>query len=128
MKIAIFSDCHCGHAYGDERGEDSFLGLEEAVRGSMDADLILMAGDIFDSRVPRQEVFARTARILSLSQSLPSTTALSGLIGKEMSEVSPLALRGVPIVAIHGTHERRSKFMLNPVQALEHAGLLVHLH
>ncbi|MFQ6009962.1 MAG: exonuclease SbcCD subunit D [Candidatus Aenigmatarchaeota archaeon] len=128
MKIAIFSDCHCGHAFGEERGEDSFLGLEEAIRANMDVDLILIAGDMFDSRVPKQEVFARTAKILGLSQGLPGSTRLVDLKGKEKTDISPLALRGIPIVAIHGTHERRSTHMVNPVQALEHAGLLIHLH
>ena len=82
MKISIFSDCHCGYAFGEKRGEDPFLGLEEALKSSMDCDLILMAGDIFDSRVPKQEVFARTAKLLSMSQGLPSNTRLTGLMGK----------------------------------------------
>ncbi len=39
-----------------------------------------------------------------------------------------MALMGIPIIAIHGTHERRTKELLNPVQALEKAGFLVYLH
>ncbi len=128
MKISIFSDCHCGFAYGSERGEDSFLGLEEAIEKSLDSDLILMAGDIFDTRVPRPEVFSRAARILSKAQHVPSRTSFSEIKNKEKHEISPLALRGIPIVAIHGTHERRSKHLVNPIQALEHAGLLIHLN
>jgi DNA repair exonuclease SbcCD nuclease subunit len=53
---------------------------------------------------------------------------LIDVVNKEKKDISPLALRGVPIVSIHGTHERRTKYMVNPVQALEHAGLLIHLH
>jgi DNA repair exonuclease SbcCD nuclease subunit len=32
------------------------------------------------------------------------------------------------MVTIHGTHERRSKELMNPVQALEKAGFTIHLH
>jgi len=128
MKISIFSDCHCGYAFGEERGEDSFAALDEAIERSIDSDLILIAGDLFDSRIPKQEVFARTAKILSRAQGRKSLANFIEIRNKEKHEVSPLAFRGVPIVAIHGTHERRSRQMVNPVQALEHAGLLIHLH
>lgn len=128
MKISIFSDCHCGYAFGEERGEDSFAALEEAIERSLDSDLILIAGDLFDSRIPKQEVFARTAKILSRAQNRKGNANFIEIRNKEKHEVSPLAFRGVPIVAIHGTHERRSRQMVNPVQALEHTGLLVHLH
>ncbi len=128
MKISIFSDCHCGYAFGEERGEDSFAALNEAMEKSIDSDLILIAGDLFDSRIPKQEVFARTAKILSEAQNRKSRASLLEIRNKEKQEVSPLAFRGVPVMAIHGTHERRSKQMVNPIQALEHAGLLVHLH
>jgi DNA repair exonuclease SbcCD nuclease subunit len=127
MQIGIFSDCHCGYKYGEERGEDSFIALDEAIEKTLDCDLILIAGDLFDSRIPRQEVFAKTARILSKAQHFPSNTKFLDIINKDKKEISPLSLRGVPIIAIHGTHERRSKYVVNPVQALEHAGLLIHL-
>lgn len=127
MKISIFSDCHCGYDYGGERGEDSFLGLQEAIENSMDCDLILMGGDIFDTRIPKPEVYAKTAKILSHAQHLPSSTKLIDVIKKDRKNISSLALRGIPVVSIHGTHERRSKFMINPIESLEHAGLLIHL-
>lgn len=127
MKIAIFSDCHCGYGYGTERGEDAFRGLEEAIEKSLDCDLILMGGDIFDTRIPKPEVFSRAARIMSKAQHIPSKTTFFEVKNKDRNQISPLALRGIPIVAIHGTHERRSKHLINPIQALEHAGLLVHL-
>ncbi len=127
MKIAIFSDNHCGFKYGEERGEDSFIALDEAMEKSLDCDLILNAGDMFDTRVPKPEVFAKTAKILSKAQHIPSNTMFVESINKEQREISPLALRGIPIVAIHGTHERRSKTMVNPLHNLEHSGLLIHL-
>lgn len=128
MRIAIFSDCHCGYAYGEERGEDSFVALEEAIDRSLDCDLILIAGDLFDSRIPKPEVFAKTAKILSKAQNVQKNTKFLDILNKEKHDISPLSLRGIPIVAIHGTHERRSKYLINPLQSLEHAGLLIHLH
>lgn len=127
MRIAIFSDCHAGYAWGEERQDDSFAGLEEAIIKSKGADLILIAGDLFDSRIPRPEVFARVARILSTSREAECATRLIEFVGRD-SSVPRSALAGIPVVAIHGTHERRSRQLINPVQALEHAGLLIHLH
>jgi DNA repair exonuclease SbcCD nuclease subunit len=128
MRISIFSDCHCGYKYGEERWKDSFLALNEAMDKSLDADLILIVGDLFDSRVPRPEVFAKTARILGKAQTVPAQTKFLEIINKETVDMSPLALRGIPIVMIHGTHEKRSKHLINPIQSLEHAGLVTHLH
>lgn len=128
MQIGIFSDCHCGFKYREERGEDSFIALNEAINKTLDCDLILIAGDLFDSRIPKPEVFARTARILSKAQHIPSRTKFVEIINKDKHEISPLALRGIPIIAIHGTHERRSRYLINPLQALEQTGLLIHLH
>jgi DNA repair exonuclease SbcCD nuclease subunit len=128
MLIGIFSDCHCGYKFGEERGEDSFIALNEAMDKVSDCDIILIAGDMFDTRIPRPEVFAKAARILSKAQNIPSKAKFLEIINKEKHEVSPSALRGIPVVAIHGTHERRSKYLINPIQALEHAGILIHLH
>jgi DNA repair exonuclease SbcCD nuclease subunit len=128
MLIGIFSDCHCGYKFGEERGEDSFIALDEAIEKASDCDLILIAGDLFDTRVPRPEIFAKVARILGKAQNIPTKTTFLEIINKEKHEISPTALRGIPIVAIHGTHERRSRYLVNPIQALEHAGLLIHLH
>ncbi|MFH1229568.1 MAG: DNA repair exonuclease, partial [Candidatus Aenigmatarchaeota archaeon] len=128
MQIGIFSDCHCGYKFGEERGEDSFIALDEAMDKTSDCDLILMAGDLFDTRIPRPEVFSKTARILGKAQTFKSKAKLLEIINKERHEVAPSALLGIPIVAIHGTHERRSKYLVNPIESLEHAGLLIHLH
>lgn len=128
MLVGIFSDCHCGYKYGEERGEDSFIALDEAIDKTSDCDLILIAGDLFDTRIPKPEVFARVAKILGKAQHLPSNAKFLELINKEKHDVSPSALKGIPIVTIHGTHERRSKYLINPLQSLEHAGLLIHLN
>ena len=128
MLIGIFSDCHCGYKFGEERGEDSFIALDEAIDKTLDCDLILIAGDMFDTRIPKPEVFAKVAKILGKAQDGKSNAKLLEIINKEHHDISPSATRGIPIVAIHGTHERRSKYLINPIQSLEHAGLLIHLH
>ena len=123
MRIAIFSDCHCGFAYGEERGEDSFAVLNEAIEKSKGADIILIAGDIFDSRVPSQEVISRAIKIMNKAKHYTSHAQLVETDKKEKNHSS----MGVPIVAIHGTHERRAYLFVNPVQLLDHAGVLIHL-
>jgi DNA repair exonuclease SbcCD nuclease subunit len=128
IRISIIGDCHCGFDYGGERGDDSFNALDEAVTRSLDADIIIQAGDLFDSRITRQEIFARVARILGKTKGVKSNAKLIGLDGKSEEDVSPSAVSGIPVVVIHGTHERRSKSLVNPVQELESAGLIVHLH
>ncbi len=128
MLIGIFSDSHCGFKYREERGEDSFIALNEAIEKTLDCDLILIAGDLFDKRVPKPEVFAKVARILNKAQNIPTKTKFISFLNKDEKEISPSTLRGIPIIAIHGTHERRSRHLINPIQALEHAGLLIYLH
>ena len=128
MKISIIGDCHCGFDFGGERGEDSFAALSEAISRSSDADLIIQTGDLFDSRIVRQEVFARVAKILNKAKNFKSSVKLIELIGKDSDDVPPSSLQGIPIIAIHGTHERRSRHLTNPIQALESAGLVIHLH
>ncbi len=127
MKISIFSDCHLGFKYGEERGEDSFNVLQEIIDNSLNSDLIIIAGDLFDARIPRQEIIAKAARILSKVQEAPSKAKLIDIRNKEKHEVNPLSLRGIPIVAINGNHDKRAKYLTNPVQVLENAGLLIHL-
>jgi len=128
MKIAIISDMHFGYDYGGELENDSFDNAEEAVREAIaaGADLLLMPGDVFDSRFPRTDVLARAARVLSM----PLLKANKGLklvsCSKELKRISKRTLLRLPTIAIHGTHERR--YGANTIEALENAGVLVHLH
>jgi len=98
VKIAVLSDLHLGYS----REEDALNQAKEALDLASDSDLILIPGDIFDQRVPRQETLASA---LSL-----------------FSKIKP------PVITISGTHERRSSGYINPVQTLEKAGFLTHLH
>jgi DNA repair exonuclease SbcCD nuclease subunit len=131
MKIAVISDNHLGTKWGTGREQDSFDQARESFERALElgAELILELGDIFDTRTPRQEVWAQAMRILSIPLAKgQSEVNLSRVIDKNQDDFSPVALRGVPVVALHGNHERRTRGFVNPVQALEAAGLLIHLH
>ncbi|RLG56827.1 MAG: hypothetical protein DRN83_03185 [Hadesarchaea archaeon] len=131
LKIAIIADPHLGTKWGTPREHDSFDQFGEAIEKSLDlgVSLIILLGDIFDTRIPRQEVWARALRILSMPLARgKNEVKLVDTVGKDRDEISPLALRGTPVVAIHGNHERRTRGLTNPVEALEAAGLLIHLH
>ncbi len=131
MKIAVIADPHLGTKWGRPREQDSFVQFREAIEKSLDlgAQLIVLLGDIFDTRIPRQEVWARAMRILSIPLARGrNEIKLIDTVDKNLEEISPVALRGTPMVALHGNHERRTRGLTNPVEALEAAGLLIHLH
>jgi DNA repair exonuclease SbcCD nuclease subunit len=90
MKIAIFADHHLGYPRFEE---DSYVQAEKVVSSASEkADLILCAGDIFDTKVPKLETLKRAVEIFKKAHA--------------------------PVFAIHGNHERRSRDMVNPVQLL----------
>lgn len=131
LKIAVIADPHLGTKWGTPREQDSFVQFREAIEKSLDlgAQLIVLLGDIFDTRIPRQEVWARAMRILSIPLARGrNEVKLIDTIDKNPEEISPVALRGTPVVTLHGNHERRTRGLTNPVEALEAAGLLIHLH
>lgn len=131
LKIGVISDLHLGSKWGTQLENDSFRQANEAIEKMLQAkvQLILVLGDIFDTRIPRQEVWARAMRILALPLSgEKSNLKFVEAIGKKPEEISKISMMGVPVVAIHGNHERRVRGLINPVEALEAAGFLIHLH
>jgi DNA repair exonuclease SbcCD nuclease subunit len=128
MKIAILSDFHFGYGAGTEREEDPYEAAKEAFEKAKDPDLILFGGDIFDNRSPNAEILTKAMELLLKPLLGESEAKLVRGVGKDVGKVSRIALMGIPMVAIHGTHERRTKGLLNPVEALEKAGFLIYLH
>ena len=128
MKIAILSDFHFGFAYNSELENDSFENAEEAVQRALDSDIILLAGDIFDSRLPRTGVWSSAIKVLVKPLLKENTGVKLVQSSKQLKEISKRTLNHLPVVALHGTHERRSKGETNAVETLENAGLLIHLH
>lgn len=128
MKIAVFSDLHFGYAYNSETENDSFENAAEAFEISKDADLILIPGDLFDSRVPKTSVWANAIRVMVKPLLRSSTGAELVDTDKKMKEISKRTTNHQPVIALHGTHERRGKGEINAIEALEDAGILIHLH
>lgn len=119
MDISIISDTHFGFKWGTERGEDTFENAKEAFERSFDADLIILPGDIFDKKIPKQEVLDKASEVLS--------TAMDGERTVEASKDLGMHGDGIPIVGIHGTHERRPRKYTNPIELMAKTGHLHHL-
>lgn len=128
MKIAILSDSHFGYAYNSESENDSFENAEEAMEKATKSDLILIAGDIFDSRLPKTSVWANAIKVLIKPLLKENAGVKLVSCSKKLKEISRRTLYHIPVIALHGTHERRSKGDVNAIEALENAGILIHLH
>ena len=127
MKVAIFSDTHLGFDEKGERAGDSFAALESAIElaGKMNADLIVLAGDIFDMRVPSHAVIYRAMVSFSRAKSFSSGVKLSLEKGGEREELS---YSGIPVLAIHGNHEYLGKGSKSALDVLCLSGSLVYFH
>lgn len=126
MKIAVLSDFHFGYGYG-ELENDSYENVNEAMEKALDSDLILIAGDIFNSRLPKTSTWANAIKIL-VKPLMRNSTVKFVSCTKKLEEISKRTLQRLPVITIHGTHERRARGEINALQTLEHAGILIHLH
>ncbi|NYZ77178.1 metallophosphoesterase [Candidatus Micrarchaeota archaeon] len=103
MRIGIIADNHLGYPRFES---DSYAQAERAFLGAAGrCDLIIAAGDIFDARVPKLET-----------------------LGKALEMFRSIMKKGVPVFAIYGNHERRTKEMMNPVELLLSADAIRYLH
>ncbi len=119
MDISIISDTHFGYKWGEERGGDPFENAEEAFRKALDSDVIILPGDIFDRKIPKQEVLDRASEVLSVAMEGERTVETDKDLGMHGD--------GIPVVAIHGTHERRPRSYTNPIELMDRTGHLHHL-
>lgn len=126
MRIAVISDSHLGYGSG-ERERDAMDNFREALEKALDHDIIIMPGDIFDTKVPTPEVLSEAMELFNMPKAMEGASFVEGF-SKDMENVPHLTKTGLPVVSIHGTHERRTKGLVNPLQALEKAGFMVHLH
>lgn len=100
MKIGIISDLHLGYSRFEE---DSYSQAERMLEdAAQKTDIIIVAGDVFDSRIPKLEAIKRAVEIFKNSK--------------------------VDVIAIHGNHERRTKGFENPLGILASAGVIKYLH
>jgi DNA repair protein SbcD/Mre11 len=127
MKIAVISDLHLGFQFGTERGEDAFRNASEAFSKALEekVDLVLLPGDIFHDKVPKPEVISRAIELFAYLKKIPKIKVIN-LKSKEEDQILNQEIPA--IITIYGTHERRNPGSVNPVQLLEKAGFLTHLH
>jgi DNA repair exonuclease SbcCD nuclease subunit len=127
MRVAVLSDFHLGFGEGTERAGESFEQARQALELALEskADVILLAGDIFDSDVPSQETWDRAFKLFSIVRGAKSDLAVVREKGESRQDFH---FSHVPVIAIHGTHEFRGRGLKNAVEVLESAGILVHLH
>ncbi|GEM_PF-2659142 len=123
MRIALLADFHLGFKGSnpsDPRFEDAFTLADEAMRLAAErADVILVAGDIFDRPRFSTEIFNRALDVFSPKGASDVSITLSD--GTE-----PRFL-GVPVIAVHGNHDVPAEIHKNPVLLLEKAYRLVYL-
>ncbi len=124
MLLGIFSDSHLGFK-GEDRFDESFERFVESIGIFKEnkVDYILHAGDLFDESTPTQEVWLRTFKCFSKNNG-----SVSELNKVQINNSSLVEVKGIPIIAIHGTHEHRGKDFANALDILEESGCLVHVH
>ncbi len=122
MKLAIMSDFHFG--YNDDALPQAADALNKALPL---ADAIIVAGDVFDSRIPKQETVNDGLKLFnSFSRKL---------VAKNHAKIKAVREGGAeeetdfpPLIAIYGTHERRTKGLVNAIQLLESGGVVANCH
>jgi len=124
MKIAVISDTHLGFGEKTKRKQEALNNALQAFCLAVEnnADFILLPGDIFDSKIPLIETWHDAFELFNVSK-----TAKKSLV-KILKEEKELSFSGIPVIAIHGTHEFRSKDFKNPLQVLQSAGFVFYIH
>ncbi len=116
------SDFHFG--YNDDALPQAADALNKALPL---ADAIIVAGDVFDSRIPKQETVNDGLKLFnSFSRKLAAQNRVQV---KTIDEGGAQKETGLPpLVAIYGTHERRTKGLVNAIQLLESGGVVANCH
>lgn len=111
MRLAIISDWHLGVDFDSELGKDSFTNLFLAFKQleEQNIDLLLVPGDLFDVSKPEPEVLFEAINLLKEIN-----------LKNKYSEINAR----LPILAIIGNHEYRSKDYITTVELLESLGFL----
>ncbi len=119
MKIGILSDFHLGY---ERFFEDAYTQAREAIEKALElADMLIIPGDIFDYRRPEPEVMAQAVELFRDASKKDFGAKVVEYTGKALYTTKP-------IIAIPGTHERRSEGAIDSVDVLHLAGLLVEVN
>jgi DNA repair exonuclease SbcCD nuclease subunit len=119
MKIAIVSDLHIGY---ERFRKDAYNQAKEALTMAAErADAIIIPGDIFDTRFPKPDVIAEAIGIFKELREKEFGARIVGFegLGKIYTDK--------PILAIPGTHERRTSDTEDPVDLLNLTSLLADI-
>lgn len=129
MRLAIVSDTHLGFARGTVREGDAYLALKQAFEGiaQQGVDAIIHPGDFFDHKIPTQEVWNESFDLLSILQK-GKRPDVKITHQKRDNSTKEFFFQGIPLIAIAGTHEYRSKDLKNALQVLETGNFLICLH
>lgn len=127
MKVAVFSDTHLGYR-PRHREQDAFENALQAIKlcVAQQPDIILFCGDMFDKAEPEHEDFLEAFKILREARKAPTPKLRITIVSKDVEE--HYAHTGIPVIAIHGTHEFRSNKYKNAMHVLDNAGFLRYLH
>jgi len=127
MKIAIFSDTHFGFSFGSFTKEDSFLQANQVVDKILerkDIDLVIIAGDIFDSDNPDSSTLAKSLRVLQKLAIKDYAAKVEEVEFRNKKDFSTFP--NLPVVAIPATHERKAFGEEDIVEALQIANFLIN--
>lgn len=127
MRIAFLSDFHLGFKQAG-REEEAFENAKQAFELAVNhnADLILIGGDVFHEEVPDAKALMQAMELFSIAKNASNNYTKILKIKKDVKK--EVILKGIPIVAIHGTHEFRGKDYVNYLQLFESAGFIAYLH
>ena len=115
MRVALASDFHLGYS------EDAFEQARDALRKASEADVVVVAGDLFDVRVPKQETLHEAIRLFTEFKENRVSGCVVSVEGRQFDSRLP--------IVIYGNHDRRAKGLVNPVQLLEvHIGQILKLY
>lgn len=121
IRIMITTDNHLGYKDKDLiRCDDSFAAFEEVLEKckSSRADILLIAGDLFDENKPSRRTMHRTIELLRkycLGEETVYLTCLNSpgdIIKNEygnMNYENPFLSISLPVISIHGNHDDPSK-------------------
>jgi DNA repair exonuclease SbcCD nuclease subunit len=122
VKLAIVSDLHLGY---ERFFEDAYNQASQALQKAASmADALLIPGDIFDNRTPKPDVIAEAVNIF---RGLRSVDWKAKVVAFETKNQNRKLYTSLPIIAIPGTHERRSTTEEDAVELLSLAGMLVNV-
>ena len=127
MKVGIFSDTHLGFDSRGERAQESFENLEQAINICVQesADVVILAGDVFDAPVPSHDTLYRAMAAFSAGKK--GRCEINAVFEKN-TEKKQLSFEGLPILAIHGNHEYAGKDTRTALDVLSVSGLIFYFH